>query len=323
MPVAIAGILGSRFDGPYRLSGPNCAIIGGRIQTEVGGKAHMKRLNPAWGVLGLVLLIATIVMAQGTARLDGQVFDKNGNPYPDVTVEIKNPDNGQTYTTKTDKNGKYVQLGLLNGVYDVVFTKTEDQLTYTVRTHVDDTQENIVNLNFKELLAKSAIANPDAEKKKEEEENKFKAMKQNFTNGLTAMNDAATLRTQWKTAPADQKTALQEKMNADYQTAINSFQLAEQGVGEKEVRNHALVWGHLGEAYADSGRFDDAANAFQKAIDLQPQPEYYQNLGTNLAYAAVAPGLDPKVGAAKIADANAACAKADTLNTTPSATCWK
>lgn len=283
----------------------------------------MKRLNPAWGVLGLVLLIATIVAAQGTARLDGQVFDKNGNPYPDVTVEIKNPDNGQTYTTKTDKSGKYVQLGLLSGVYDVVFTNAADQLTFTIRTRVTQDQENVVNLNFKELLAKSAIANPEAEKKKAEEENKFKAMKQNFSNGLTAMNDATALRAQLKTATADQKAALQDKLNTDYQTAISAFQLAEQGVGEKEVRNHALVWAHLGEAYGDSGHFDEAASAFQKAIDLQPQPEYYQNLGTNLAYAAVATGVDPKVADAKIADANAACAKGDTLNTTPSDTCWK
>ena len=283
----------------------------------------MKRLNPAWGVLGLVLLIATIVAAQGTARLDGQVFDKNGNPYPDVTVEIKNPDNGQTYTTKTDKSGKYVQLGLLSGVYDVVFTNAADQLTFTIRTRVTQDQENVVNLNFKELLAKSAIANPEAEKKKAEEENKFKAMKQNFSNGLTAMNDATALRAQLKTATADQKAALQDKLNTDYQTAISAFQLAEQGVGEKEVRNHALVWAHLGEAYGDSGHFDEAASAFQKAIDLQPQPEYYQNRGTNLAYAAVATGVDPKVADAKIADANAACAKGDTLNTTPSDTCWK
>lgn len=283
----------------------------------------MKRLNPAWGVLGLILLITTIVAAQGTARLDGQVLDRNGNPYPDVTVEIKNPDNGQTYNAKTDKNGRYIQLGLLSGIYDVVFTNAADHLTFTVRTRVTEDQENVVNLSFKDLLAKAVIANPDAEKKKEEEENKFKAMKQNFTNGLAAMNDATSLRTQWKTAPADQKSALQDKMNADYQTAISAFQLAEQGVGEKEVRNHALVWAHLGEAYGDSGRYADAANSFQKAIDLQPQPEYYQNLGTNLVYAAVAAGVDPKDADAKITDANAACAKGDTLNTTPSDTCWK
>jgi len=46
-----------------------------------------------------------------------------GKPYPDVNVEIKNSRfTGQINTAKTDKNGRFQQLGLLSGVY--VFTLT-------------------------------------------------------------------------------------------------------------------------------------------------------------------------------------------------------
>ena len=48
------------------------------------------------GALALVLLAAASVAAQGLGRLDGQILDPQGNPYPDVTVVIKNPDTGQT-----------------------------------------------------------------------------------------------------------------------------------------------------------------------------------------------------------------------------------
>jgi len=73
----------------------------------------MRRIIPAWIALILALSFATVAGAQGTARLEGEVLDTEGKPYPDVNVEIKNPDTGQTYVTKTDKNGKFTQLGLI------------------------------------------------------------------------------------------------------------------------------------------------------------------------------------------------------------------
>jgi hypothetical protein len=71
----------------------------------------MKKLVRIWGALVLALLFASIAVAQDSGRLDGEILDKEGKPYPDVTVAIKNSDTGQTYTVKTDKNGKFVQLG--------------------------------------------------------------------------------------------------------------------------------------------------------------------------------------------------------------------
>ena len=56
-----------------------------------------KILMSFWGALALVLLAAASVAAQGLGRLDGQILDTQGNPYPDVTVVIKNPDTGQTH----------------------------------------------------------------------------------------------------------------------------------------------------------------------------------------------------------------------------------
>jgi tetratricopeptide (TPR) repeat protein len=132
------------------------------------------------------------------------------------------------------------------------------------------------------------------------------------------MNDSAQVRQQLASAPADQKSALQDKLKADGQTAVTEFQQAEQGASPKDAKNHALIWANLGQAYDTAGNFNDAAGAYQKAVDLQPQPNYYVSLGTALAKAGAAQNDQQK-----IADAGAACDKATALDPTTSGTCWK
>ncbi|HUO34588.1 MAG TPA: carboxypeptidase regulatory-like domain-containing protein [Candidatus Acidoferrum sp.] len=281
----------------------------------------MKKLLYGCFIVALVMLIAGAAAAQAD-RLDGKVLDKDGNPYPDVTVKILNTATGQSYTTKTDKDGNFVQLGMGPGLYEVTFTNEKDNFTFVTRVQISSEQENPLNISVKDLLAKNLIANPDAEKKRAEEENKFKALKEHFQNGLNAMNEAEPLREQLKTAPADQKSAIQDKLNADYATAINEFQIAEQSAGPKETKNHALVLAHLGEAYEYSGKYDDAAATFQKAIDLQPQAAFYTHVSTNLANSAVLQ-TDPKVRDQKLADAASNCDKAVALDPTLASMCWK
>ncbi|MGB8541364.1 MAG: tetratricopeptide repeat protein [Candidatus Acidiferrales bacterium] len=283
----------------------------------------MKKLVRIWGALVLVLLLATVAVAQDSGRLDGEIMDKEGKPYPDVTVTIKNPDTGQAYTAKTDKNGKFVQLGLRNAIYVITLTNEKDALNYgPVKFQVEVTKDNNFKINFKDIVAETAAAHPEEVKKKEEEENKAKALKMHFDNGVAAMADANELQKQIRTASADQKASLQQKRAADCQTAITEYQQAEQGVGAKEVNNHALIWGNLGIAYECAGRYDDAAAAFQKAIDFKPQAPLYSGLATNLANS-VTPQTDQKAGDAKIADAIAVCDKALALDPAVGDTCYR
>src|ERR1700679_3516791 len=120
------------------------------------------------------------------------------------------------------------------------------------------------------------------------------------------MNDAKTVKTQLCTASTDQKSALQDKRSGDCQTAVTEFNQAEQGVPEKETKNHALVWGNLGAADECAGKYGDPARSFQKAPGLLPTAGYYTGLANNDANLG-APPTDPKESAAKFTDANAAC----------------
>jgi tetratricopeptide (TPR) repeat protein len=283
----------------------------------------MRRLTPVWAalVLGLAMILgfARTAAAQGTGRIEGEVLDTNAKPYPDVNVEIKNPDTGQTYTAKTDKNGRFTQLGLLSGVYVVTVSNEKDHMSFAVQFRVQGDQANAFRLNLKDHKSEMGPTAEEA-KKREEEGKKFENMKAHFDAGKAAMDDAATLRPQLKAAPADQKSAIQDKLNADYQTAITELQQAEQGVLAKDVKSHATVWSNLGQAYEFSGKYDEAAAAFGKAIELQPATPFYEHLSTNLANAAVA---QPVADATKLADAGAACDKAAAIDPTSAPRCWK
>jgi tetratricopeptide (TPR) repeat protein len=269
----------------------------------------------------LVMMFAMAAIAQDTGRLNGEILDKDGKPYADVTVIVKNTETGVSYTEKTDKSGKFVQLGMKPGIYSITSTNAKDGFNFSEKFRVVDTQENVYKLDVKSAMA---AAGPGAEeqKKQAEQAEKFKNMKAHFDAGIAAMNDANTLKTQIRTASADQKSALQDKRSGDCQTAVTEFTQAEQGVPEKETKNHALVWGNLGAADECAGKYGDAASSFQKASDLLPTAGYYTGLATNDANLG-ASSTDPKESAAKFTDANAACDKAVALDAAGGAVCWK
>jgi tetratricopeptide (TPR) repeat protein len=281
----------------------------------------MRRLIPAWGALALALLFAAIAAAQGTGRLDGQVLGFDVKPYPDVTVEIKNPETGQVFTLKTDKDGKFKQFGLPTAIYTITLTNEKDHLNTSLQTKATDAQVNAITINLKELAAKGAAENPEEAKKRVEEEAKFKGLKEHFDEAQVAKHDLLEIREQLRKPPAGQKEALQQKMNADCQTAITDFKQAEQSATPKDVNNHALVWANLGETYEYCGKYEEAVDAFQKAIALTPKPAYYVRLGTNLAGEAAAE-TDPKVTESKLAEANASCDKAVALDPVNGGSCW-
>ncbi len=253
-------------------------------------------------LLAPMLLLTPTAMAQ-TTRLSGKVLDLQGNPYPDVVITITNKGTGQTFVIKTDKNGNYQQVGLVSGTYDVNFKK--DNVNYTETAQIQGNMGDrgwVLNENFKEIAAKQGY-DIEAAKKQQEAANKFKTMKTHFDNGVHAINDADATKQQLSTSPADQKPTLQAKLNTDYQTAVTEFEQAQQAAPDKDP-NLPIILGNLGVAYDGAGKYPEAVDTLQKAVELKPTAALYMQLGTDLA----------RVG--KIPEAGAACDKAATLDPT-------
>lgn len=283
----------------------------------------MKLWMRVWAALVICLALATVAAAQN-AIVSGQVLDPDGKPWQGVTVTVKS-DVGRTFTLTTDKDGKFNQIGLSPGMYTVTFTNPPRLTGYQMQRQVSSGQENDFSVNFAKIAAQQG-ANPEEQKKREEAQSAFKNMKAHVDAGVAALSDADDLRKQLKAATADQKSGIQDKINTDYQTAISELQQAEQGVGPKDTKNHAVILSNLGIAQNLAGHYDDSISSYQKAIDLNPQAGYYAGLSQALANSAAAQ-TDPAVASSKIADAGADCDKAAALETPPNpannARCWK
>lgn len=285
----------------------------------------MKRLIPAWGALLLALLFAPSVIAQN-ARVNGEVLDREGKPWAGVTITIKS-ETGQIFTVKTDKAGKYTQIGLRPGIYVFTLnTPAPDSFTLTEQHQLNSGDDNEVSFNIKVLAAQQGAARPEDVKKREDEAAQFKNTKAHVDAGIAALQGTDDLRKKLRTAPADQRPAIQEQLTAAYQTAITELQAAEQGISVKDTKNHAVILANLGQAYGFAGRHEDAAGAYQKSIDLNPQAGVYVGLSTELTNLAVMQ-TDSAAIAAKVTEAGTNCDKAAALDaTTATATtarCWK
>jgi tetratricopeptide (TPR) repeat protein len=278
-----------------------------------------------WMRIGAALVmclgLASVARAQG-ASVAGQVLDRDGKPWPDVTVTLKS-ESGRTFTLKTDKDGKFTQIGMSPGLYTATFSHPPELAAYTLQHQISTGEVTDFSVNFKQLLAQQGV-NPDEQKKRDEAQTEFKSMKAHVDAGVAALTEADDLKKQLKTAPADQKSALQDKINADYQTAITELQTAEQGVSAKDTKNHAVILSNLAIAQNLSGHYDESISTYQKAIELNPQAGYYAGLSQALANS-VAAQTDPAAVTAKITEAGSNCDKAAALDPTPAnnARCWK
>jgi tetratricopeptide (TPR) repeat protein len=281
----------------------------------------MRRLTPVWLALLVAFLFPAIAAAQN-ASVHGVVSDKDGKPWSGVSVQIKS-ENGQTFRLKTDKNGKYSQIGLSPGVYTFVLNEPTTGLKdFTEQHQIQGEQENEVNFDFKAIIAQNTAAHPEEEQKQKKAQDTFKIMKGHVDDGVAQFATINTLQAQIHTAPADQKAALEEKVKQAAQAAAADFEQAEPLVGEKDTKNHAVILANLGQAYSLQGQYDQAIGAYQKAVALNPEAPTYMNLSlaqVNLA----AQTTDPTAATAHVTDASASCDKASALDPTSATKCWK
>jgi tetratricopeptide (TPR) repeat protein len=260
-------------------------------------------------VFALLLMFAGRASAQ-MAAASGQVLDLQGKPFAGVTVTIKS-DSGRSFTVKTDKNGNFTQAGVPDGVYTVTLTSPQLPQPFSEQFSLDSGNVKPWNINLKEIAA-AAGGGAEADKEKAA----FATMKVHFDNATTAISDADALKKQVATATPDQKADLNSQLSAKYQTALTEYTAAEQGVSAKDATNHALIWASIGRTDDALLKFDDAATAYQKAIDLKPMPDYYSDLSTALVNQG-ASQHDPAVLQQKVTDAAAACDKAVALASAP------
>jgi tetratricopeptide (TPR) repeat protein len=275
----------------------------------------MKRFYKSWALAAILMAaLASVLAPQAAAQgsISGTIVDPVGKPWVEIVIQAVS-DQGAKQETKTDKDGKYTFRNLRAGVYSVfvVFPPPNTNPPYEVKCQVQSGEDAKVDLNFQQIIAKQGGAAQEQMKKAEEAKTKLEGLKQHFNAGNALIDQEKQAKNDLQKAPADQRDALKQKLNDLSDQAVKEFQEASKSLGEKDPNAH-LVWFKLGEAYDTAGRNDDAAQAYQQAINAKPDvPGYYNNMGNVLARAG------------KIEEAKAAYTKSAELDPPNAATAWR
>jgi tetratricopeptide (TPR) repeat protein len=259
--------------------------------------------------------------AQTNARISGTVIDLDGKPYPGIIVTMTDISTHQTLVAKTDKDGKFVQLGLKGGIWSLNFKDpAKPEVVHTQEYQVDIDKDNQIIMNFKTLVEEykkeHPVENTDAKA--------FATMKQHFQAGLDAMTAYNQDHAKLAATTAADKAALAQKMVAECQTAATEFGEAAKLIGPKDTKNPPVIIGDEAAALECAEKYPEAADAFQKAIALTPNAGFYAAHATDLTKAAVAqPGVTDAQLDDVLAKASSDCTQAATLDPTKAGLCWR
>jgi len=262
----------------------------------------------------LAALLAPAAFAQG-GTLSGTVLDLTGKPYPDVTLTIKSVETSKETKVTTDAKGHYTAPGLGGGTYNVDLSgKDKDQkdmLLYQTGLKLAPGTSPTFDVNLKELQEQGKLAAVEAERKRQEAEVQFAALKTHYDAGIAAIEQMKAAQTKLAQTPKEQQDPVKAQINQAGGTAVTELSAALE-LEKPEDPNRSIVLSRLGEAYESMAKWQEAADTYQKAIALKPDTAAnYNNLGNDLA----------KLG--KVDDARTAYQKYVDLKPDDAALAWR
>jgi tetratricopeptide (TPR) repeat protein len=237
-------------------------------------------------VLPLLLVLAVglsapLAFTQTTGSVKGTCKDVDGKPIAQAEVEWLSTETGHKYTLKTNSKGEYFSLGIVPGKYNVKLSKDGKELYHLngISVGLDETE-----LPFD--LKKEQAAQASGQGLTPEQAKALKEKQEEVAKTEAANKVVGTLNDKLKAAAAASD-------GGDYEAAIAQLNEANQIDATRD-----LIWFKLGDAYRMSGpkqtdpdekkkRYEEAAAAYQKAIDLRTASETEQKEADNskkLAY---------------------------------------
>jgi tetratricopeptide (TPR) repeat protein len=272
-------------------------------------------------VIVLAALCVPPVFSQATGSVKGVVKDTAGNPISGATVEWFSQETGRKYSLKTNSKGEYFSLGIAPGKYKVTLMKDGQQLFNfnNVPVSVDEAVLDIDLKKEQQQGAQAAGVSPEELKRRQEEAAKVAkegSTVKTLNEKLAAANTATTAgdfdtaiatlteATQidptrdllwFKLGDAYRASALKQTDSAEknkrltsavenYQKAVDLKTKANEAGTNKNPdapKQLAAYYNNLAEAYAKSGKTDDAVKAYTQAAQTDPTSaaQYYFNMG--------------------------------------------
>ena len=226
-------------------------------------------------VLALLLFISTAAAwAQFQGRISGRVLDSSGNPVEKAEVAIISQKTSTVrYESKTDKDGRFVQVGLLPG-YFIITVKKAGFAPGSKEVKVSVAGEESVEISLKTVAAEAERTYSAADKSFLKG-NKLYA-EQKFSEAVAAYGEAIVLDPEnWGYRL---NLGLSQKKVGQPEEALASFRKAAELNPESYSANK-----ETGEALGMAKQFAEAKPFYEKAAALSPDdPDAQYNLGVCL-----------------------------------------
>lgn len=225
-------------------------------------------------LISFLLLISTEGWPSVQGKIEGVVADSSGNPLDKVKVTIISQKiSTRKYEITTDKDGRFVQIGLMPGYYQVNFKKTGFMpLSREVRVRIAESTELEIRLEKAEEFIERKVSRAD---KFFLEGNKLYEQ-QEFEEAVQAYREALKInQSQWGYYL---NIGLAYKKLDKKEEAMDAFKKAMELNPESYSSNK-----ELGEILAMEGNYEEAKRYYQKATELSPDdPDGFYNLGVCL-----------------------------------------
>ena len=257
-------------------------------------------------VLGLCVSPA---FAQATGSVKGVCRDADGKPITQGTVEWLSQDTGRKYTLKVNKKGEYFSLGVAPGKYKVTLTGPDGKELFHINgvaVSLDEVTQDIDLKKEQEQQAAGQGLSPEQVKAQQEQQAKAAKEKStvatlneklaaantatqggDYDTAITTLNDAVQIDSTrdllfFKLGDAYRMSATKQTDPAEkskrFDQAIENYKKAidmraNSETAQKEADNvarTAAYYNNLAEAYAKSGKVDDAVATYTKAAQLDP-----------------------------------------------------
>jgi tetratricopeptide (TPR) repeat protein len=235
-------------------------------------------MKHCFAVLMLAVMAAALCVPQLSAQsgtIKGTCKNMDGKPFVGAVVEFTGIESGHKYTLKTNKKGEYFSLGVAPGTYNIVLLVDGKEVFRLNKVPISsDENVNDIDLNKEQETGKKQMSEEDRKKLAEQEEkaNKEKTDVKSLNDKLAGARAAITA--------------------GNFDQAVQAMTEATQIDPSRD-----LIWFTMGEALrgkaksqektdraASKAGYQQAADAYQKAIALKPLGPYYNNLADAYAH---------------------------------------
>jgi tetratricopeptide (TPR) repeat protein len=203
------------------------------------------RRSVAISLLALGLALAAAPAFAQSGQIRGKVTDAQDQPVDGATVLIENIDKGaKAISTKTNKKGEYIQVGLYPGQYRITAQKGDLKVTRETKVSLDMLVFDI------KLVSGAAGGAPMSKEEAAKAKARAEAMNKAFADGVALSNEGKN-----------------DEAVAKFMEVATA------------IPNCSECYANIGTVHTKAKKYDEAEAAFKKAIEIKPDfAEAYNGL---------------------------------------------